>query len=437
METFISNSQTGRSPEEREQLVDTARSEAVRVLRHCSHRLGFKASAQRGGYPQVWARDSMITLLGALFSDDEKVLEAARASHDTLRRRQTARGLIPNYVDTRNRSASFHIYADGGALYVIATAALYRHRPNKKWLRQVWPSVAAALEWYAYQDTDQSGLVSYQEAADWKDLLAVRGKGLFVNALLYLALRRAAYLGRQLGKTKEPREYSRRAAALKRAANRRLWYDGSEATPERLFQMYHGKFRSALEAKHVRETIDRRVIPENRRLPKERYYLPYVTHYGFGDWFDSLGNLMAALGGLADADQTDDILDLIDSRGLAAQGPLAAIHPPIREGEPDWRDYYANFGLNLPDQYHNGGLWPMVGGFYVAALVKAGRLDDARAQLAALAELNRRGIDGEWEFNEWLHGRDGRPLGKREQAWSAGMFLFAHECVRRRRVSFM
>jgi len=426
---------TIQSQEEKQvKLTNQARLEAVRVLRKCSHRTGFKASAQRTGYPQVWARDSMITLLGALYSDDDKVLAAAKASHETLRLRQTDRGLIPNYVDTRNRQASFHIYADGGALYVLATAALFRRGASKKWLRQVWPSVEATLEWYAYQDVDQSGLVSYQEAADWKDLLAVRGKGLFVNALLYIALRQAAYLARQLNKDAVARQYARRAIKMKKVMNARLWYAGDKMKPAERFEMYHGKFRSALERRHVHETLEFRIIPRNQRLPKARYYLPYIEHYGFGDWFDSLGNIMAILGGLADEDQVKDVLDLISDNGLNAVGPTAAIYPPIENGEPDWREYYANFNLNLAHQYHNGGIWPMVGGFYVAALVKAGRHEDANQQLAALAALNAKGINGEWEFNEWYHGQSGRPMGKMEQAWSAGMYLFAHQCVQSRRV---
>ncbi len=437
METFISNNKSNRLSENREEIIEEARRQAIRVLRNCSHKTGFKASAKRTGYPQVWARDSMITLFGALFSDDEKILAAAKASHETLRSRQTSRGLIPNYVDTRNRQASFHIYADGGALYVMGTAALHRHQSNKKWLREVWPSVAATLEWYEYQDMDQSGLVSHLEAADWKDLLAVRGKGLFTNVLFYQALRAGAKLAKEIGKKSLATAYSRRASQVKRVMNERLWYRGEEVGPVELYCMYHGGYRSKLEAENVPATVERRVIPPNERFPKERYYLPYIEHYGYGDWFDTLGNLMAVLAGITDKNQTTDIFDLIDNYGLAGRGPIAAIYPPISPGEPDWRDYYANFNLNLPEQYHNGGLWPFIGGFYVAALVKAGRKQEAKRQLVALAELNQKGIDEDWEFNEWYHGKDGQPRGKREQAWSAGMYLFAHECVHTGRIPFM
>lgn len=436
METYIATDQSPLSEAEKDELIEAARHHAVDVLHGCSHRLGFKASAKRTGYPQVWARDSMITLLGSLFSGDDDIVIAAKASHDTLRRWQTDRGLIPNYVDTRNKQSSFHIYADGGALYVIATAALFRHESDLEWLEEVWESIALTLDWYAYQDVDQSGMISIQEACDWKDLLAVRGKGLFINAILYMALRQASSLARKLGMRSKSTTYTRRATKLKRMMNQRLWYAGPETQPEQLFRMYHGEFRSDLEAENVRGTLERRVIPENERMPNERYYLPYIEHYGFGDWFDTLGNLFAVLGGIADKSKTADILDLIEHNGLTSRGPITAIYPSIKPGEKDWRDYYANFNLNMPDQYHNGGVWPMVGGFYVAALVKAGRMEQAHEQLAELASLNRLGIDSEWEFNEWYHGHSGQPKGKRGQAWSAGMYLFAHECVRRKRVPF-
>jgi glycogen debranching enzyme len=74
-------------------------------------------------------------------------------------------------------------------------------------------------------------------------------------------------------------------------------------------------------------------------------------------------------------------------------------------------------------------VWPFLGGFHIAALVKAGRRDVAGATWRRLAELNQVG-----QFNEWHHGETGEPMGVQDQAWSAGMYLFACECMRRNRV---
>ena len=66
----------------------------------------------------------------------------------------------------------------------------------------------------------------------------------------------------------------------------------------------------------------------------------------------------------------------------------------------------------------------------MAALVRDGQLDRAGATLGLLADANRLGKEGEWEFNEWLHGVSGRPMGHPLQAWSAGMYVYAHHALR-------
>jgi glycogen debranching enzyme len=105
---------------------------------------------------------------------------------------------------------------------------------------------------------------------------------------------------------------------------------------------------------------------------------------------------------------------------------MKALTPYVEPGAPDWREYYGM--LNVPGHYHNGGVWPFIGGFWVAALVKCGLHEKAAEVLARLAALNRAG-----EFNEWHHGDTGEPLGVQDQAWSAGMYVYAYECVRQKR----
>jgi glycogen debranching enzyme len=115
--------------------------------------------------------------------------------------------------------------------------------------------------------------------------------------------------------------------------------------------------------------------------------------------------------------------------GMAEPYPTKAIHPPIYPGEPHWREYYRSRTLNLPHQYHNGGIWPMIGGFHVAALIRRKQYTEAEQTLFALAKANQQGIAEEWEYNEWLHGESGHPMGFGKQAWSAAMFLFAEHAV--------
>jgi hypothetical protein len=158
------------------------------------------------------------------------------------------------------------------------------------------------------------------------------------------------------------------------------------------------------------------------------YYLPWIGFRDYGDWCDVFGNSLAILAGIPNEVRRDRILEYFDQVGVARPYPSKALHPPIREGDKDWRDYYRQGGLSLPHQYQNGGIWPFVGAFHVAALVHTGRESDAAALLEHLAHGVQRGREP-WEFNEWLHGVTGAPMGIARQAWSAAMYLFAHRAV--------
>ena len=108
--------------------------------------------------------------------------------------------------------------------------------------------------------------------------------------------------------------------------------------------------------------------------------------------------------------------------------PIRVVGAPIEPEHPLWRRYMERHAQNLPFQYHNGGIWPFVGGFWVLLLARQGRPEEARAELARLADLNR--ING-WEFNEWFHGRTGAPMGMPGQSWNAALFLLAEASLDR------
>jgi len=80
-------------------------------------------------------------------------------------------------------------------------------------------------------------------------------------------------------------------------------------------------------------------------------------------------------------------------------------------------------------QYHNGGVWPMVGAFWICALVECGQLVQARNELLKLA---RACAVRNWDFTEWLHGKTLAPRGMRGQSWNAAAFLIAEAAILRR-----
>ena len=405
-----------------------ARERALEVLRACASPLGLKASALAGGYPQVWARDAAITALGALLTGEPDLLAAVRASLSTLGEHQSELGMLPLNVDTRTGEVTTENAGaiDANMWFVLGHAALQAAQPDPSYLEAHWPRIEAALTWLRYQDMNGCGLLEAPEAADWADLYSTRYNTLYANALYVGTLRAAAGLAERRGL--DGAAYHATADDVARKMNLVMWLD----------RPWDGHtFGEQLETLKALRLEWFLLYQHSATLTEKPYYLPWTGFREFGDVFDGFGNMLAILFGVADAPRTARILDYAHAAGTDQPAGLKAFYPPIYPGDRDWREYFRSRNLNLPDQYHNGGIWPFLGGFYVAALVHAGQHERAGRALDDLAAANRLGRTRDWEFNEWLHGRSGRPMGHPLQAWSAGMYLFAHRCVEEGRVPLL
>lgn len=403
-------------------LLQDARTHARQILDRCVTPHGLRASGLPAGYPQIWARDSMIVFLGAAAIGDEKMIGAARASLEIMSRYQSCRGLIQlnvnpdnGYVSTENAGA-----VDANLWYIIGHYLHYKQTGDLAFLQQHWSHINRALEWLDYQDMNECGLLEVPEAGDWMDLLAVRYNVLYDNILYYAATLAHEQMAALLPAGTEIHCPCVDADGIHERINLLMWID-------RCWVAEH--FAEHLEKlKAIR--LEWFMLYHNMGTISSRpFYLPWVAFREYGDWCDSLGNCLAILTGVADGHHTEHILRYMRQVGMAEPFPTKAIYPPIFPGEPNWREYYRSRNLNLPHQYHNGGIWPMIGGFHVAALVRHGWQRDAERLLLTLARANREGQSGEWEFNEWLHGERGHAMGFAQQAWSASMFLYADHAV--------
>jgi glycogen debranching enzyme len=395
-----------------EGIIDEALQSAQAILKSECSPLGLMASPD--GYPHIWARDSVITSLGALLSPGHE--NCLRLSLQTLASQQSELGAIPNNVSVATGRLD-HTNAgsvDSNLWFILGHVFQQRFCPQTEFLRSSWPALEKALLWLRYQDSNGCGLLEVHEAADWADLLANRFNVLYDNVLWYAALRAMAQMAGMLGV--DPQPYQCMADDVRHKIRIVLWV-GKEKKGE-----LGPNCPGHTEWLHTLSQVDPVLV-------KRPYFLPYVAFRDYGDYCDVFGNILTILFGVANPAQELRLLEYLDQVGIAEPFPVRVLHPVIHPGNKDWREYYRNNNLNLPEQYHNGGIWPFVGGFYVAALVKAGRMAEARHQLAKLAEVNRQGTQGEWEFNEWCHGRTGKPMGYPQQAWSAGMYVFAYHCV--------
>jgi hypothetical protein len=336
----------------------------------------------------------MISALGILVDGDEQLVRALRKTLQALARHQTARGHIPSLAhDPRERGASdtTPLFLFGLALYrEVAGEADFLHGAAEN-----------ALTWMAYQSPDDHGMIGQLPTTDWRDEQQVVGFGLYVNCISH------AYL----------RLYGchERADELRNMMNR--WdIGGGEAH------------------RHVHEGL---------AVPHKPYYALWSFKQARSERFDLLGNCLAILTGIASRTRAGQMIswiegeaDALRKRGKLVVQSVPCLIPYILRRDVDWMERYERF--NRPGEYHNGGIWPFICGFHVAACVAAGRMQLARHHLVALAELVklRRDEGLSWGFNEWIKAQSGEARGQDWQTWSAAMFLYAASCVEQGRTPF-
>ena len=196
-----------------------------------------------------------------------------------------------------------------------------------------------------------------------------------------------------------------------------------DATRHHFNHLFH-PFRADLPEYH-RARLLRHYARRGERDPG--LYLSFVNLAFAGDEGDVFGNLLAILCGLADESMGHRIVRTVDAAKASDPWPIRVVLHPMGRRHELWRPYMARHRQNHPHQYHNGGLWPFVGGFWVLALARLGLRERAWHALAALAAAN---AHDDWRFTEWFHGETLAPMGMAGQSWNAATLLLAHRALR-------
>ena len=164
--------------------------------------------------------------------------------------------------------------------------------------------------------------------------------------------------------------------------------------------------------------------------------MPHFTPSGYGHRFDAFANILVSLFGIADNDRCDLVDKHIDERFAGRTGYLLpAFHPVIRQIDKEWEELHISFSYtfkNRPYEFHNGGLWPMITGFYVLDLALRKKKALAEKYLDGINQANRLTSDGKdnWGFHEFLHGKEGKPMGTAKQGWSASAGVLAYHALK-------
>jgi hypothetical protein len=381
-------------------LVETARLRAVALLERNLTPHGVLAAtpgaqADARGYTAIFGRDEAVCAIGMALSGASALERAASRGLATLAAYQAANGQLPKFVDVRRAEADFWYLGciDATLWWLVALAVLDRVQPVGRLRRRYAAQVRKAIGWLECQEHQRFFLLQQNEASDWADIMPRSGFVLYTNALWHL-VKRLYRLPR--------------ADETRRSANQ-LFHPFSAAIAE-----YR---RARLLAHYARSKARHRDL-----------YLSFVNFAFFGDEGDAFGNVLAVLCGLTGEAAAHRTLRGLERAGVNDPYPVRAVCTPITQEDFLWRPYMSRHRQNFAWQYHNGGIWPFVGGFWVAALAESGQRAKAASELAKVARANAL---GDWAFHEWLHGRTLEPRGMRGQSWNAAAFLIGCHALER------
>ncbi|MGK0240298.1 MAG: sucrose-6F-phosphate phosphohydrolase [Candidatus Pelagisphaera sp.] len=388
---------------------------AIEGLRKCITPMGFAAcspldnetSGTDANYRSVWSRDGCIAVIGSLSLKEPDIKRCQKATLTTLLDHISIPGQAPANVSIETEEPDYSgvggiCSIDSGLWLVIACFEYLRVNKDIDFIRQHRPELQRMMNWLSAHDSNNDGLLEIPEASDWTDLFGRSYNVLYDEALWYRANVCYGRILETIGDWNMAGDYLRWASIIKKRILDKFW-PSTQARND-------GTYSFSDQQSAIGDT---------------QYLIAQVTPFDF-DWrCDVYANILAFLFDVVDYDRAQKSFRFMWGVGVNSPFPGKNLYPPVQAGDPGWRDYYTVNLLNLPNHYHNGGIWPFVGAQWVLFINKLGLRELAESELLQVAKLNEQGINQAWEFNEWAHGTTGKPMGKAIQAWSCSEYIRA------------
>ncbi len=347
-------------------------------------------------YRQVWVRDVAISAIALRFVEDPRLRRIIVSTLEFVGKFQSDRGQVPTYIDLERRR--IYWYSMDSTLWWVIACLVYRCC-DRDAVRNAW-------DWCYKQVLDDSLLITSMRGTDWMDASIGReGKVLYINVLWYVATK----LAREEGLT------SVSSREIRDRVNTLFW--PRKTTPEKAIE-----WGAVGSPEFLRDFVD----------PSREHYIHFVSYEYLDDRFATLANILAILARIADEEKRRRILNYIEREGIDKPYPAKCLYPVMYMPSLAWIPEVDIFRRRsqkcLPYHYHNGGIWPFIGGLYLATLAIENRAK-AKEKMIQLAEANRKGKTKEWEFNEWLHGLHAKPMGSENQLWNAATYILAYQAT--------
>lgn len=391
------------------------------LLRECATPDGFVASpSKRDNYRRVWGRDGTILSLAALLLDDDEMIYTARQTFKTLSSYQGPHGEIPSNVDTVSQRVSYGGTTgrvDANLWFLIGCGEYWQATGDDDFLGDLLPAIEKVRFLLGAWEFNNRGLLYIPLAGDWADEYLHNGYVLY-DQLLYLQAQRSLACIHTVLHGSGDHELNEKISRLFHLIRTNYWF-GDAITP--VTNAYH-------------EILYEKGFDAASPHCANQHWMSFFSPAGYGYRFDALANVLVSLLGVANDAQRSRVDNFLATEVVQETLPLLpAFHPVIQPVDEDWENLQVMFSYtfkNNPYEFHNGGLWPMVTGFYVADLAQRHQTEEAKKYLQAIHDANAFEMDGEpWAFPEYVHGERFTPGGTRHQGWSAAAAIIGQEAI--------
>ena len=375
----------------------------------------FAANEDVANYRRVWSRDGVINGLAALLTCEKILIKRFEANLDTLALYQARCGAIPSNVDLRKKEVSYGETVgrvDPTLVYILGVRQYHIRTKDADFLKRHEKTLEKSFDALECWEYNGRGMIYVPPGGDWADEYIQQGYVLYDQVLYHKALLDMADIKAILGGS--AKRYGKKAEYVKDLINSNFWISEKDGP-----NTYHPAIRE-------------RALQE---IGKSRtHYISSFDSTHINNRYDAFANILAILTGVADHDRADAVLDYSVKLSKKHGGLLPAFYPPIRENDAGWDSLRLNYGYefkNNPFEYHNGGLWPMINGFFAQALASNSREKYAKRVLLAINKANKSDREGgEWGFPEFLHAKTLKPMGTRHQLWSAAGSIIGYSALK-------
>jgi GH15 family glucan-1,4-alpha-glucosidase len=375
---------------------------AIELLQKASSNDGFLASAQNiSNYKRVWARDGVICGLAALASANEDLIEIFRKTIDTLAQNQHQNGTIPSNVMTTDIGVEVSYGGLAGRVdavtwFIIGVCQYAFYKKDNTFVKKYENHIQKCLQLLEAWEFNNKHLLYVPLSGNWADEYITDGYVLYDQLLRVWALKSYNHFAKNVSVTAKIEKIVQQIEI--------------NFTPNSIGEKYHER---AFKEVNIQKFMPCSFSPAGYKIQ-----------------FDAFANSLALLLKIGSGDFQHNILEY--SLKLKSSMPLQllpAFWPPIKETDQDWHLLKNNCKYefrNYPNEFHNGGSWSMVNGFFGLALLAKSKKEEAIQILKAINDIN---AVADFSFYENFNSETKAPNGVPYCAWSAAATIMLNQSI--------